>query len=115
MKSMPHVILEASAPLTSHLKQHQVLRACHNVMLHSGLFNAADIKSRSYIAEDFLVGAAPHTGNFVHALIYLLEGRTPEQKQALTAAMHTALKEKISTETQISVDIRDLEKATYRK
>ena len=95
--------------------QSKIVPALHNVMIESGLFNTNDIKSRAYPAHHFAVGEKGTSGSFAHAWIYLLEGRTLEQKIALTKAIKNALKTHLTQIDQLSVDIRDMARDTYQK
>ena len=112
---MPHAIIEYSANVLAYVKPADITRTVHQMMTQSGLFNAGDIKSRCYVVEDYLVGEKGEDGSFVHVQVSLLEGRTSEQKQALSGAIFEALKTLLAQVDQISVDIRDMVRDTYRK
>lgn len=112
---MPHLIIEYSSNVHSLAKPAEILRIGHKIMTESGLFSVPDIKSRIYEAHDFLVGEKGDTGTFVHVRVYLLEGRSSEKKQALSEALRDALKLPLEKIDQLSIDIRDITKDTYRK
>lgn len=112
---MPHLILEYSAPLRPLIQSKQIVPIAHRVMVESGLFGVPDIKTRAYPAEDFAVGEKCDAGSFVHVTVMLLEGRTSEQKQALTTAIRDTLAPLLEGVDQLSVDIRDMVKEAYRK
>jgi len=114
---MPHAVIEFSANLTEVVQATKATAAVHQAMIASGLFAVpADIKTRAYAAQDFLVGElGQQQGSFVHVTISLLEGRTIAQKQALTDLVRNALQQLLPTVEQLSVDIRDMTKDTYRK
>jgi len=112
---MPHVIIEYSANACPPALGAEMTRIAHNVMMQSGLFSAADIKSRSYAASDFLVGEKGREGSFVHVTVYLLEGRSLLQKQHLSEALRDAMQAYVKNIDQLSIDIRELAKDTYRK
>jgi 5-carboxymethyl-2-hydroxymuconate isomerase len=112
---MPHVIIEYSANICPARQFAEITKAAHDVMIQSGLFSVADIKTRSYVTEDFFVGEKGNQGRFVHVIIYLLEGRSLVQKQALSEAMRDSLASHLKDVDQLSVDIRELSKDTYRK
>ena len=112
---MPHVIIEYTPNIMTAAEVPQILHIAHNVMIESGLFSTKDIKTRSYIAQDFLVGENGNKGNFMHVTIYLLEGRTLQQKQNLGKAMKDTLLLVLKNVEQFSVDIRELVKDTYQK
>ncbi len=112
---MPHLIVEYSGTIANHVKKANLLAHAHGAMLASGVFNAADVKSRAYVADDFLVGNDGTAKSFVHARVYLLEGRTPEQKAAVVDGIFAVLREHAAYASQLSVDIRDMGRDTYRK
>jgi 5-carboxymethyl-2-hydroxymuconate isomerase len=113
---MPHAVIEFSANLAEVMQATKATAAVHQAMMASGLFAVpADIKTRAYAAQDFLVGELGQQGCFVHVTISLLEGRTIAQKQALTDLVRDALQQLLPTVEQLSVDIRDMTKDTYRK
>lgn len=113
---MPHAVIEFSANLAEVMQATKATAAVHQAMIASGLFAVpADIKTRAYAAQDFLVGELGQQGSFVHVTISLLEGRTIAQKQALTDLVRDALQQLLPTVEQLSVDIRDMTKDTYRK
>lgn len=112
---MPHLIIEYSANAYSATQGKEITKLAHDIMSASGLFSVADIKTRSYRTEDFLVGEMGREGSFVHVTVYLLEGRTDAQKQCLTEALCKGLQQHLSKVDQLSVDIRDMVRDTYRK
>lgn len=112
---MPHVIIEYSANVCPAGQFAEITKIAHKTMVESGLFSATDIKTRSYVAEDFLVGEKGSQGSFVHVTVYLLEGRTTLQKQNLSEALRDALQLPLKNVNQLSVDVRELVKDTYRK
>lgn len=112
---MPHLIIEYSSNVRELAEPAEILRLGHNIMTESGLFSVPDIKSRAYEAADFLVGEKGAQGTFVHVRVYLLEGRSTEQKQTLSEALRDALKLPLEQIDQLSIDIRDMTKDTYRK
>lgn len=112
---MPHVIIEYSANVRHMAEFAEITQIAHKIMIQSGLFSAADIKTRSYVTENFLVGEKGNEGSFVHVTVYLLEGRTTLQKQNLSEALRDAVQLPLKNVDQLSIDIRELAKDTYRK
>jgi 5-carboxymethyl-2-hydroxymuconate isomerase len=112
---MPHLVIEYSATLHSHMQSEDVLGAAHQVMIESGLFSAKDIKTRAYVADDFLVGEKGQDGSFLHVTVSLLEGRTLEQKQALSDTLRDVIAASVAHVEQLSVDVQDMVRETYRK
>lgn len=112
---MPHLILEYSGTIAADVKATNLLGHAHDAMLASGVFNAPDVKSRAYVADDFLVGNDGMAGSFIHARVYLLEGRTQQQKALVVDGIFAVLQTYGSYASQLSVDIRDMGRSTYRK
>lgn len=112
---MPHAIIEYSANLEHEITTRKAVMAAHKVILDSGLFAPDAVKSRAHKVEDFVVGTDMSSVSFVHIWIALMEGRALEKKQALTQAMFDTISALIPEATSVSVDIRDMEAATYRK
>lgn len=112
---MPHAVIEYSENITQEIQSFGVLDLIHGAMIKSSLFQAHDIKIRAYPARDVLIGNKGKNGRFIHVAVYLIEGRTTEQKQALTQDIFNILSNKMTGTDSITVDIRELEKSTYRK
>lgn len=112
---MPHAILEYSSNIIELMRARHMLSVVHGVMQASGLFDAHAIKSRTLVADEFLVGNAGASGSFIHVTVYLLQGRTVLQKQKLADMMFQALHERMAEVMSITVDVRELEKEIYRK
>jgi 5-carboxymethyl-2-hydroxymuconate isomerase len=112
---MPHVVLEYSQNVEPLVESSRVLQALHAATQSSGLFDPNDVKTRAYPAEAFMVGEMGAQGSFAHAYIYLLEGRTAEQKIALAQRLKATLDAHLDAVNQRTVDIRDMGRATYCK
>ena len=113
---MPHCIIEHTQGVLNALPKVDLLKTAHQVMLDSMLFGAKDIKTRALPTHDYIMGEyAINEGDYVHIVIYLLDGRTVEQKQTLTHAMGKALREKLPSVASISVNIIDMVRVTYAK
>lgn len=111
---MPHLIVEYSNNLN--LPVQPFLRTLHGVLLESGQFEADHIKIRARQYDDYLTGGSAADG-FVHLTLFLLDGRSEAVKHALGQALCSAVQQAVgSTEgTQITVDTRDMVRATYAK
>lgn len=113
---MPHCCMEYTLGVLEDISKTELLSTAHQVMLNSGLFGAADVKTRAYVTEDYILGEHPIShSNFIHIIIYLLSGRTTEQKYALTHSMAETLRSKLPNVPSITVDIRDMVRDTYAK
>ena len=89
-----------------------ILIKINEVAIASGLFNPKDIKVRMRPYETYLVGGKPDTP-FIHVFADIMQGRTTEQKAALSKEMVSLLKSLFPTVPFIAMNVRDFEKATY--
>ncbi|SMF52304.1 5-carboxymethyl-2-hydroxymuconate Delta-isomerase [Pseudogulbenkiania subflava] len=115
---MPHLTLDYSSNLTT-LDADRTLLALNRQLVESGQFTENDIKSRACRLEHFRIGIEPAPRAFAHVTLALLSGRTPECKQALSASLLAVLQRAGLTlpgaEVQLSVEVRDMERASYSK
>ncbi len=116
--TVPHCTLEYSDNLTD-FAAGQMLAALNAELLASGLFAEADIKSRAVRLEQFAVGVAPAPRAFVHLTLSVLSGRSVDERAALArrvlAVLEAGCSAPAATELQLSVDVAEMERATYAK
>ena len=87
---MPHLVIEHS--LEGHggyFEVAELMKALHHAAADTGVMLAADIKVRAAPYAHALVAGKPD--GFCHVSVYLLEGRTPEQKVALSEAIRSMM------------------------
>jgi 5-carboxymethyl-2-hydroxymuconate isomerase len=115
---MPHFHLEYSANLPN-LDPAAVLGAVNHALAATGHFTEADIKSRAMKIDAFQVGTAAHARGFVAGKLALLSGRPAEVKAMLSAAaldaIQTVLAPVPGVQLQVSVEIVDIDRASYAK
>ena len=108
---MPHFILDMNERLlTLHPPEH-LMRIVHDTADASGLFAKGDIKVRIRPYAYGTVGNA--AADFLHVFAYIMEGRTTEQKSALSNAVVRKLKELYPDAPVISMNVMEFERATY--
>lgn len=117
---MPHLTLEVTDNLRSSINATTLLQAAHRALLASGVFAAADVKSRLLWLDSFCVGQADATEKaegFIHAPLDLLAGRSPEVRQSLAEAVVAALKAHIAPgqPVQISCLVGEMDHTNYAK
>lgn len=113
---MPHLVIEYSRQLEDTISIATLVRNGQRAMTDTGLFNASAIKTRAVPYRDFVLGNDEGgDGRFIHAEVRILEGRTTEQKEALSAAIFNSLCESAPEVPEISVEVRDMQKASYSK
>lgn len=117
---MPHIIVNYSANLID-LDEVQLLEQINSTLLDSKQFVEQDIKSRIFKDQSFLIGINLPLEAYIHLKLYLLSGRTAEQKKQLGEALLQALKIKkyllseSDFKTQICVEVIDIDKDNYFK
>lgn len=113
---MPHLVIEYAQQLEDTVSIATLVKNGQQAMNGSGLFNASAIKTRAVPYRDYALGN-DESGNkmFIHAEVRILEGRTIEQKEALSAAIFNSLCESAPDVPEISVEVRDMQKASYSK
>ncbi len=108
---MPHIIIEHSKLLNeiAPLAMYDV----HQHVTHCGLFSPQAVKARTHSYERELLpdGAA----NFMHITISILSGRTEEERSELSKAIFEKIRENYTDIDRLSVDIAEMNKATYSK
>lgn len=111
---MPHFIIDCSESILSLAEPHELLRAVYVAAESTGLFaqsGVGGIKVRLHPYRYFTnVDAQEH---FVHVFANIMEGRTTEEKKALSEKVVRTLKAVLPSVEIISMNIRDFEKATY--
>ena len=101
---MPHVVVDYSENLTG-LNAKQLLEEINTTLIETELFSPEDIKSRAR----------------KHAKVYILSGRTAEQKQLMGEQLLAALSNKkylhpeFNKEIQLCVELVDMPREDYFK
>ncbi len=76
---MPHIIVDYSANI-EYFDPKQLLSQINISIIETGYCDAIDIKSRARKDDIFLIGEGDHNQAYVHVKVYLLSGRTEQQK-----------------------------------
>ena len=108
---MPHFVLDCSDSVLTHHSEDHILKSVHEVANASGLFDENDIKVRLNPFNNYLVGNKKQ--DFIHVFADIMQGRSDEQKSALSQAIVSRLSELFPTFEFIAMNVRDFEKATY--
>ncbi len=110
---MPHLVIEYSIEGHEPFEMTELMRALHAAAASSGVMQAADIKIRAISFDDYLVAGI--RDGFCHVSVFLLEGRTPEQKLKLSESLRASLSKMMPRTKSLSVDIRDMDSFAYKK
>lgn len=90
------------------------MQAVYDEAAASGLFDLqgpGGIKVRIHPFQHFLTATSPD--DFIHVFANMMEGRSTEQKKALSDGIVLRLKEMFPNLPIISMNVRDFERATY--
>ena len=117
---MPHLVLELSANVPDRPDLRGVLLDLHEALLASGPFDRQDLKSRAVRHDVFAVADGAEDRAFVALSIAILDGRSDETKAALAQAALDVLARAFPMLVEdgrgaISVEVRDLHRASYRR
>lgn len=110
---MPHLVIEYSVDALDKDKVTQLMEQLFVAAGQTGVMQPEDIKVRARGYDDFLV--AGRKDSFVHLSVYLLAGRTPEQKVTLSTRLRQTMVEQCPDVISLSVDIRDMDPVAYKK
>lgn len=108
---MPHFIIDCSADILRQRNANEIMQAVYDTAAASGLFAEGDIKVRIHPYEYYQLGEAKK--DFIHIFGNIMEGRTTEQKAALSKSIIERLNEMFPDVSILSMNIREFEKATY--
>ena len=109
---MPHIVCHYSADQRMPPVR-DILCALHHAAASTGVVKAEDLKLRAQAFDDYLV--AGEQKSFFHVTLYMLVGRTPQQKETLSVEIRKALVELLADTHSLSVDIRDMDPDAYKK
>ncbi len=111
---MPHIIVEYAGQLD---KTHCMTGLCQTLFdtaAASGVFpDVSAIKVRATPCPFFRIGTEPQS--FAHVTIRLLAGRDEATKAELSCSILAALDQALPDVGSLSVDIKDIDTATYAK
>lgn len=112
---MPQLILDYTTGIT--LDVPRTLQALHEVLMESGQFATADIKSRARLHEHWLTGLTAGEGPFVHLQLLVLDGRDQATRDALSQALLPVLQAHCHGPqgTQLCVEVREMVRSSYSK
>jgi 5-carboxymethyl-2-hydroxymuconate isomerase len=109
---MPHILLEYSAPnLTPHADA--LLRAAYDAVVASGLFQYESIKARHIAYDAFILPQGAQS--FAHIAVKILDGRTLEQRSAVSDAVFAAVQATGIAIATLSIALHEMDGTTYRK
>jgi 5-carboxymethyl-2-hydroxymuconate isomerase len=116
---MPHLYVEYTDNLAGLPGQQLLTELNAFVCGHPSILYEADVKARLLPVSQFEIGSAPANRGFVHVQLRLLAGRTDTAKKELSegiaAVLHRLTPQPAGMMVQLSVEIADMDKASYYK
>jgi len=117
---MPHCLLEYSDNIFEKPDFKEVFKKIHDVLIRTGLFELADIKSRAQKHHDFFIGDGDVSRGFVTLNISILSGRSDTVKELISSGCLEILKNIFKDSSgqlkmSITVQITDMHKSSYQK
>ncbi|MGJ8528993.1 5-carboxymethyl-2-hydroxymuconate Delta-isomerase [Maritalea sp.] len=111
---MPHIIIEYAQPIANDIDLEALCKSLSEAALATGVFTTPeDVKARAIPATHWYQPVENST--FIHITVRLMAGRTEEQKRKVTTAILEKAAAKLPQVGTISVDIKEIDPATYAK
>jgi len=117
---LPHCIFEHSDNIKDTFEWDAIFKNLHKLLLDTGEFNKADIKSRVIKHNKFYIGNGNPNQAFVTLNIQLLDGRSDQFKKDLAQSALNLLNKYFTKtlndlKTSISVQISNIHRNSYSK
>lgn len=110
---MPHLIIEFSQGQASEGQVEQMLDAVHGAAVSSKLFDGSHVRVRAIAVAHYRVAGGQR--HFIHAQLRIHNGRDEAQRRRLSEAVLQALKGLRWPAESITVEVVEMERATYAK
>jgi 5-carboxymethyl-2-hydroxymuconate isomerase len=110
---MPHLVIEYSDGALDRAALKELMQGLAETAGQTGVMKPEDIKVRAQSYRDYLV--AGKQDGFIHLSVYLLAGRTSEQKEMLSISLRRTMADLYPDVVSLSVDIRDMDPDAYKK
>ncbi|MBT2746743.1 MULTISPECIES: 5-carboxymethyl-2-hydroxymuconate Delta-isomerase [unclassified Lysobacter] len=108
---MPHFVVDCSQGLLQIHDEESIIARLHRVVNSTGLFEESDIKIRVHPFRTYAVGGGRE--DFIHTFCWIMQGRSVEQRAALSKAIVGELAEMFPQLPRIAANIDEFERATY--
>lgn len=110
---MPHFVIEYSRDVEASFDINKVMQITYDSGVSSGVMQASDIKVRARPYDYYRL--VNDGDSFLHVTVFLLGGRTNEQKEHVALTLRENLQSYLTDVTSVSVDIRDMNRQAYKK
>ena len=116
--TMPHCILEYSDNLADEPKWPAIFKEIHAVLIATGEWHSADIKSRAIELHNYYIGNGSQQQAFVSLAIQILSGRSDSLKKSISENCLKVLSTHFARtlealQTSITVQIVDIHEPSY--
>ena len=116
---MPHLHIEYTDNLTG-LDERQLMTELNAVVCaQPSVADEADVKARIARLSNFVIGTQPDNRGFVHVQLLWMQGRSEQAKKEVSDGLAAVLRRLTphpeGIMVQLSVDVADMEKASYYK
>lgn len=116
---MPHIILETTSDVVENPDTVDILQRLVDKLSTFETVNSAAVKGYHSLRHTWIIGEGGPNG-FVHCEVAILTGRPESLKKEIADGMYAELLEcfhqsRDSGEAGITLELREMEKETYRK
>jgi 5-carboxymethyl-2-hydroxymuconate isomerase len=108
---MPHFVVDCSQEILQIHDEVSIITRLHRAVNSSGLFEESDIKIRIRPFVTYAVGGGRE--DFIHTFAWIMQGRSVEQRAALSKAIVSELAEMFPLLPRIATNVAEFEQATY--
>src|SRR5262245_44511347 len=108
---MPHFVVDCSQEVLQHHSEEAIIARLHRVANATGLFEESDIKVRVNPYATYAVGGGKD--DFIHVFALIMQGRSIEQRAALSRSIVTELTGMFPHVPRIATNVAEFERATY--
>ena len=108
---MPHFVVDCSQEILQIHGEESIITRLHRVVSSSGLFEESDVKVRVNPFGTYAVGGGRE--DFIHVFAWIMQGRSVEQRAALSKAIVSELAAMFPLLPRIAANIAEFEQATY--
>lgn len=117
---MPHCILEYTDNIADPVDFRDLFRQLHDVLVGTGEFTLADIKSRAIRHEVYLIADGDPDRVFITMNLAVLTGRSDEVKAHMARAVRELLERSFprtlaEKKCSLSVQVSELHRPSYQK
>ncbi len=111
---MPHLIIEYSKPLETHINTQTLMKKGIQILVDSNQFTPSAIKSRAISFAEYSLHE--NYDHFIHVTIQILEGRTLDIRENITQTIFDQFKQLCPIpRLSLSVDLQEMSSHTYKK